>query len=79
MVMDKNPEDLSQLPLEPSPKNLLPAYQLCRAKLVTGNRSRSSLKVHDERRRRLILDLQKQLNALEASLREEASSRLLVH
>lgn len=79
MVMDKNPEDLSQLPLEPSPKNLLAAYQLCRAKLVTGNRSRSSLKVHDERRRKLILDLQKQLNALEASLREEASSRLLVH
>ena len=79
MTTDKGPDDLSDLPLEPSSEDLEALYRQCRGKLVTANRSRSSLKGHDVRRQALITELQKQLNDLEVSLKEEASSRMRVH
>jgi len=79
MTTENGPDDLSDLPLEPSPKDLEALYRQCRGKLVTANRSRSALKGHDVRRQALITELQKQLNDLEVSLQEEASSRMRVH
>ena len=79
MTTDKGPDDLSDLPLEPSSEDLEALYRQCRGKLVTANRSRSSLKGHDVRRQALITELQNQLNDLEVSLKEEASSRMRVH
>lgn len=76
---DHDPDDLSGLPLNPNPGGLADFYQRCRAKLVSANRSRSSLKGHDARRSAVITELQKQLNDLEVSLQEEAISRLRVH
>lgn len=78
-MAENDPDDLSMLPARPQPENLLDAYRLCRNKLVKANLSRSSLKGHDERRRKLILDLQDQLKDLENSLQEEAISRIRVH
>ncbi len=79
MPAENDPDDLSVLPAHPTPDELIAAYQLCRKKLVTANRSRTALKGHDERRRILILDLQDQLKDLENSLREEAVTRMRVH
>ena len=79
MPTDSDPDDLSGLPLNPDPVDLAAFYQQCRAKLVWANRSRSSLKGHDARRGALITQLQHQLKELEASLHEEAVSRLRVH
>jgi hypothetical protein len=79
MTTENGPDDLSNLPLEPRPDDLEALYRECRGKLVTANRSRSSLKGHDARRQALITELQKQLNDLEVSLKEEASSRMRVH
>lgn len=76
---EHDPDDLSGLPLSPGPGGLADFYQRCRAKLVSANRSRSSLKGHDARRSAVIAELQQQLNDLEASLQEEAISRLRVH
>jgi len=79
MPTDSDLDDLSGLPLNPDPLELEAFYQQCRAKLVTSNRSRSSLKGHDARRGALLTQLQQQLNELEASLQEEAFSRLRLH
>ena len=79
MATEAHPDDLSDLPLNPDPADLARFYQECRAKLVKANRSRSSLKGHDARRGALLTDLQRQLNELEVSLKEEAVSRLRVH
>ena len=79
MPTDTDPNDLSGLPLNPDPADLEVSYQQCRAKLVTANRSRSSLKGHDARRGALLTELQQQLNELESNLKEEAVSRLRVH
>lgn len=79
MATDEDPDDLSGLPLNPDPADLADFYQQSRAKLVKANRSRSSLKGHDARRGALLTDLQRQLNELEVSLKEEAVSRLRVH
>jgi len=76
---EHDPDDLSGLPLNPSPGGLAYFYQRCRAKLVSANRSRSSLKGHDARRSAVITELQQQLIELEESLQEEAVSRLRVH
>jgi hypothetical protein len=78
MPTDSDPDDLSDLPLNPDPVDLA-VYQRCRAKLVRANSSRGSLKGHDARRGALITQLQQQLNELEASLHEEAVSRMRVH
>ena len=79
MATDHDLEDLSALPPNPDSADLPALYRLCRAQLVTANRSRSSLKAHDIRRGALLLELQKQLKELEESLREEAVSRLRLH
>ena len=79
MPTESDPDDMSGLPLNPDPLDLADFYRQCRTKLVTANRSRSSLKGHDARRGALIAQLQQQLNELEASLQEEALSRLRVH
>lgn len=79
MPTNSEPDDLSALPLNPTPEDLALCYQQCRAKLVAANRSRSSLKGHDARRSALLAELQQQLNQLEGSLQEEAVSRLRVH
>ena len=79
MPTNSDPDDLTGLPLNPDPVDLAAFYQNCRAKLVSANRSRSSLKGHQARRVALITQLQKQLNELEGSLQEEAISRLRVH
>ena len=75
MATDEDPDDLSGLPLNPDPADLADFYQQSRAKLVKANRSRSSLKGHDARRGALLTDLQRQLNELEVSLKEEAVSQ----
>ena len=79
MPTDSDLDELSGLPLNPDPLELEVFYQQCRAKLVTSNRSRSSLKGHDARRGALLTQLQQQLNELEVSLQEEAVSRLRLH
>lgn len=76
---ENDPDDLSGLPLNPDSRDLADLYSQCRAKLVSANRSRSSLKGHDARRSSVIAELQQQLNDLEVSLQEEALSRLRVH
>lgn len=78
-MTDSDPDDLSMLPVHPKPDEYLEAYQLCRKKLVSANRSRSALKGHDERRRTVILDLQAQLEELEENLRGEAASKSRIH
>ena len=78
-MTDNDPDDLSMLPVHPEPEVVLEAYHLCRKKLVRANRSRSALKGHDERRRSVILDLQAQLEELEASLRDEAATKARIH
>lgn len=79
MGSDLDPDDLSRLPADPQPEELWEAYQLGRAMLVKANRSRSALKGHDNRRYKLIADLQAQLQELEHGLREEAETRLRLH
>jgi hypothetical protein len=74
-----DPDDISMLPAKPAATEVLHAYQLCRSKLVTANRSRSALLAHDRRRRALIDQLQSELNELEDSLREETATRIKVH
>lgn len=74
-----DPDDISMLPAKPAATEVLQAYQLCRSKLVTANRSRSALLAHDRRRRVLIAQLQSDLNELEESLREETATRIKVH
>lgn len=74
-----DPDDLSQLPEDPTAEELLTAYKLCREKLVAANRSRSSLSGHNTRRYKLIRDYLIQLNELESDFRAETSSRMRVH
>lgn len=74
-----DPDDLSQLPEDPGPEELLTSYKLCREKLVAANRSRSSLSGHNTRRYKAIRDLQSQLEELERDFRSEAASRMRVH
>jgi hypothetical protein len=79
MRPENDPDDLSMLPAAPPPEKLLKLYQLCRKKLVFANRSRSSLQGHDNRRRRLIMDLREQLEDLEMGFQNEASTRAMLH
>jgi len=79
MTANNDPDDIASLPSHPRPEQLLEAYLLCRSKLVRANRSRSALRTHDEKRIKFIRNLQEQLNTLEASLQEEAASRIMVH
>ena len=79
MRPENDPDDLSMLPPEPPPEQLLKLYQLCRKKLVFANRSWSSLQGHDNRRRQLIMDLQSQLKELELRFKNEASTRAQLH
>lgn len=74
-----DPDDLSLLPENPEPDELLAAYKLCRQKLVAANRSRSSLAGHNTRRYKAIHELQLQLTRLEESFQSEAASRVRVH
>ena len=76
---NNDPDDISMLPVNPEPDQLLEAYQLCRKKLVRANRSRSALKGHDDYRRRLIFDLQAQLQELELDFKLEAATREKIH
>lgn len=77
--MNLDPDDLSMLPVNPGPEDVLSAYQLCRKKLVKANLSRSSLQGHNKRKKKLILDLQQQLQKLEVGLREETETRIRIH
>ena len=79
MARNNAPDDLSDLPVNPAPEQLLDLYKKCREKLVSANRSRSSLKGHDKRRSALISELQQQLCQLESSLHDEAATRLRIH
>ena len=78
-MADSDPDDLSGLPLEPTPEQLPAAYALVRSKLARANRSRTALKGHDDYRGSLIGDLRAELDQLEASFREQASERAAVH
>ena len=78
-MADSDPDDLSGLPLEPTPEQLPAAYALVRRKLARANRSRTALKGHDDYRGSLIGDLRAELDQLEASFREQASERAAVH
>ena len=78
-MMNNDPDDLSMLPVHPETSEVLDAYKLCRMKLVRANRSRSALKGHDDRRRNVILNLQGQLEDLEANLRGEALTKTRIH
>jgi len=78
-MAENDPDDLSGLPLEPTPEQLPAAYQLCRNKLARANRSRTALKGHDDYRGSLIGDLQADLDRLETSFRAEARERAALH
>lgn len=78
-MTSNNPDDLSALPEHLDPPEYREAYRLARQKLISANRSRSALRVHDDYRRELILELKAKLELLEASLREEAASRSRIH
>ena len=41
MARNNAPDDLSDLPVNPAPDQLLDLYKKCREKLVSANRSRS--------------------------------------
>lgn len=79
MIKNIEPDDLSLLPVEPEPEQLLEAYLQCRSQLIAANKSLRSLKGHDTRRRKLLVDLRQQLNELEASFLEETQARRSVH
>lgn len=78
-MAENDPDDLSGLPLQPTPEQLSEAYQLCRKKLARANRSRSALKGHDDYRGSLIAELRSDLERLETGFREEASERAALH
>lgn len=78
-MAENDPDDLSGLPLQPTPEQLPEVYQLCRKKLARANRSRTALKGHDDYRGSLIAELKADLERLEAGFREEASERAAVH
>lgn len=78
-MAENDPDDLSGLPLQPTPEQLSEAYQLCRKKLARANRSRTALKGHDDYRGSLIAELRSDLERLEAGFREEASERAALH
>jgi len=78
-MAENDPDDLSGLPLQPAPEQLLEAYQLCRKKLARANRSRTALKGHDDYRGSVISELRDDLERLEASFHKEANERAAVH
>ncbi len=78
-MAENDPDDLSGLPLQPTPEQLSEAYQLCRKKLARANWSRTALKGHDDYRGSLISDLRAELERLEVSFHKEASERAAVH
>lgn len=78
-MADNDPDDLSGLPLEPTPEQLPAVYALVRRKLARANRSRTALKGHDDYRGSLIGELQAELEQLEASFREQAPGQAAVH
>jgi hypothetical protein len=78
-MADNDPDDLSGLPLEPTPEQLPAAYALVRRKLARANRSRTALKSHDDYRGSLFGDVRAELKQIEASFREQASGRAAVH
>ena len=43
-MAENDPDDLSGLPLQPTPEQLSESYQLRRKKLARANRSRTALK-----------------------------------
>jgi hypothetical protein len=76
---DNDPDDLSGLPLEPTPEQLPAAYALVRRKLARANRSRTALKGHDDYRRSMVETLRAELKRLEADFRVESRERVAVH
>jgi hypothetical protein len=78
-MAENDPDDLSGLPLQPTPEQLSEAYQLCRKKLARANWSRTALKGHDDYRGSLISDLRAELERLEVGFHKEASERAAVH
>jgi hypothetical protein len=78
-MAENDPDDLSGLPLEPTPEQLPAAYALVRRKLARANRSRTALKGHDDYRGSLIRDLRAELEQLEADFRVESRERVAVH
>jgi hypothetical protein len=78
-MAENDPDDLSGLPLEPTPEQLRAAYQLCRRKLASANRSRTALRVHDDYRNSLIGKLNPELEKLADSLRKQVIDRVAIH
>lgn len=76
---NNDPDDISMLPVDPGPAELLEAYHLCRKKLVRANRSRGALKGHDDYLRNLIRDLREQLQRLSADMLNETGPKEKVH
>ena len=60
-MAENDPDDLTGLPLQPTPEQLPEAYRLCRKKLAQANWSRSALKGHDDYRGSLISELRADL------------------
>lgn len=78
-MAENDPDDLSGLPLEPTPEQLRAAYELCRKKLARANQSRTGLKVQDDYRGSLITKLRDELDKLAVNLREQVSDRVAIH
>jgi len=78
-MAENDPDDLSGLPLEPTPEQLRAAYELCRKKLARANQSRTGLKVQDDYRGSLITKLRDELDKLAVNLREQVSDRVAIY
>ena len=78
-MAENDPDDLTGLPLQPTPEQLPEAYRLCRKKLAQANWSRSALKGHDDYRGSLISELRADLERLEVGFHKEAHERAAVH
>ena len=78
-MAENDPDDLTGLPLQPTPEQLPEAYRLCRKKLAQANWSRSALKGHNDYRGSLISELRADLERLEVGFHKEAHERAAVH
>lgn len=69
----------SDFPSAPAEDRLRDTYLECRAALVSANRSRGQLRARSERRGVVIAELQRELEALEADLGNEARAKARLH
>ena len=68
-----------EFPKDPDPEVLAASYRECRAALVSANRGRGVLKALSDKRGVVILELQRELRALEGDLSNEARAKARLH